>query len=110
VLEDRDLRIRGEDVERHRNMKYSLEDNERWVAKVEEKERRKDQGPGEFGDAAERAYPRQLKSLKPDVSRYRKQRDAAEALKANSSASGALRALGFKSRFLVIHPYLRPFW
>ncbi|CDU23842.1 related to SYF2-pre-mRNA-splicing factor [Sporisorium scitamineum] len=87
VLEERDLRESGEDVERHRNMNYSLEDSERWDAKLEEKERRKDQGPGDFGDAAERAYQRQLRSLKPDVSAYKKQRDQAEAIKASSPAS-----------------------
>ena len=90
ILEERDLRESGEDVERHRNMNYSLEESERWDAKLEEKERRKDQGPGDFGDAAERAYQRQLRLLKPDVSGYRKQRDDAEAIKASSPASGAL--------------------
>ena len=94
VLEERDLREAGEDVERHRNMHYSLEDSERWDAKLEEKERRKDQGPADFGDAAERAYQRQLRLLKPDVQGYKKRRDQDEALKASSPASAALTVRG----------------
>ncbi|TKY90467.1 hypothetical protein EX895_000465 [Sporisorium graminicola] len=90
LLEERDLRESGEDLERHRNMNYSLEDSERWDAKLEEKARRKDQGPGDFGDAAERAYQRQLRSIKTDVSAYKKQRDQAEELKSSSPASSAL--------------------
>lgn len=94
LLEERDLRESGEDVERHRNMNYSLEDSERWDAKQEEKERRKDNGPADFGDAAERAYQRQVRMLKPDVERYRREREAAEGMKAASPASGALTVRG----------------
>ncbi|SPO19881.1 related to SYF2 - pre-mRNA-splicing factor [Ustilago trichophora] len=66
LLEERDLLQSGQDVERHRNMHYSLEDSQAWDAKLEAKEKRKDHGPGDFGDAAERAYQRQLRSLKPE--------------------------------------------
>ncbi|SNX81545.1 related to SYF2 - pre-mRNA-splicing factor [Melanopsichium pennsylvanicum] len=94
ILEERDLRESGEDVERHRNMQYSLEDSERWDAKLEENERRKDQGPGDFGDAAERAYQRQVRMMKPDVAGYRKKRDEAEAVKAANPATLALTIRG----------------
>uniref|UniRef100_V5F0L8 Pre-mRNA-splicing factor SYF2 n=2 Tax=Kalmanozyma brasiliensis (strain GHG001) TaxID=1365824 RepID=V5F0L8_KALBG len=91
VLEERDLRESGEDVERHRNMHYSLEDSERWDAKLEEKERRKDQGGvADFGDAAERAYQRQVRMLRPNVAGYKKQQTEAEAIKASSPASTVL--------------------
>ncbi|SPO20801.1 related to SYF2 - pre-mRNA-splicing factor [Ustilago trichophora] len=90
ILEERDLRESGQDVERYRNMHYSLEDSEAWDAKIEEKERRKDRGPGDFGDAAERAYQRQVRMLKPDVAAYRQSKSESEALKANSPASSAL--------------------
>lgn len=45
VLSERDMRERGEDVERARAWEYSIEDNERWEKKLEERERKKDQGP-----------------------------------------------------------------
>ncbi|SJX60272.1 related to SYF2-pre-mRNA-splicing factor [Sporisorium reilianum f. sp. reilianum] len=101
LLEERDLRESGEDVERHRNMGYSLEDSERWDAKLEEKERRKDRGPGDFGDAAERAYQRQLRVLKPDVAAYRKRRDDEERVKASGPAGGALVRSGSAARGAV---------
>ncbi|CBQ67636.1 conserved hypothetical protein [Sporisorium reilianum SRZ2] len=101
LLEERDLRESGEDVERHRNMGYSLEDSERWDAKLEEKERRKDRGPGDFGDAAERAYQRQLRALKPDVAAYRKRRDDEERVKASGPAGGALVRSGSAARGAV---------
>lgn len=91
LLEERDLRESGTDVERHRNLHYSLEDSEAWDSKLEEKERRKDSGPGDFGDAAERAYQRQLRLLKPDLTGYKKQRDQAQALQAGSPASSLIR-------------------
>ncbi|GAC97819.1 splicing factor [Pseudozyma hubeiensis SY62] len=73
LLQERDLRESGTDVERHRNLHYSLEDSETWDSKLEAKERRKDSGPGDFGDAAKRAYQRQLKTIKPDLAAYKKQ-------------------------------------
>ena len=94
VLEERDLREAGEDVERHRNLQYSLEESEAWDAKLEEKERRKDRGPADFGDAAERAYQRQLHSIKPDVGAYNQQRAEREKALANSPASSALAVRG----------------
>lgn len=63
LLEERDLTESGVDVERHRNLHYSLEESEKWDAKLEEKEKRKDQGVGDFGDAAEKAYQRQIRAL-----------------------------------------------
>ena len=44
TLEERDLREAGEDIERHRNFAYSIEDNDRWEDKLQEKERRRDKG------------------------------------------------------------------
>ncbi|ETS63491.1 hypothetical protein PaG_01777 [Moesziomyces aphidis] len=91
VLEERDLRESGEDVERHRNMQYSLEDSERWDAKQEQKQKRIDQGQADFGDAAEKAYQRQLRSLKPDVAAYKQQRDADQSAR---KATGKAVVLG----------------
>lgn len=90
LLEERDLREAGEDVERHRNMSFSLEDSERWDNKLAEKAKRKDQGPGDFSDAAERAYQRQVRLLKPNLSAYEKGKEERDKVKANSPATGAL--------------------
>ncbi|PWZ02794.1 SYF2-domain-containing protein [Testicularia cyperi] len=90
LLEERDLRQAGEDVERHRNMNYSIEDSERWDTKLEEKDRRRDKGPEDFGDAAARAYQRKLGQIKPDLVAYRQLRDGAASAHANSPASSAL--------------------
>ena len=37
LLDERDLRESGEDVERHRAKSYSIEENEAWEKKLEEK-------------------------------------------------------------------------
>lgn len=86
TLEDRDLNEAGEDVERYRNMLYSVEESERWDAKLEGKELRKDQGVIDFQDAAERSYQRQVRQLKPDLAAYRQQRDTISTLHSSSSA------------------------
>jgi len=44
LLDERDLRESGEDVERHRAKSYSIEENEAWEKKLEEKERKRDKG------------------------------------------------------------------
>lgn len=44
LLDERDMRERGEDVERHRAMHYTIEENEAWEKKLEEKERSRDKG------------------------------------------------------------------
>lgn len=44
LLDERDMRERGEDVERHRAMHYTIEENEAWEKKLEEKERKRDKG------------------------------------------------------------------
>ena len=75
TLEERDLLERGEDVARHRAKTYTIEENEAWERKLEEKERSRDKGMMDFQDLAERSYQRQLKRLTPDVARY--QRDKA---------------------------------
>lgn len=44
ILDERDLREAGKDVERHRAMNYTIEENEAWEAKLEDKERTRDKG------------------------------------------------------------------
>ncbi|CCF53959.1 hypothetical protein NDA14_003416 [Ustilago hordei] len=75
LLEQRDLRESGEHVERHRNMTYSLEDNEKWDKKLQQKQKSKDQGTIDFADAAQRAYQRQVGLLKPNIALYQKEKE-----------------------------------
>ena len=44
LLDERDLREAGKDVERHRAMNYTIEENEAWEAKLAEKEVSRDKG------------------------------------------------------------------
>ncbi|KAJ1030869.1 hypothetical protein NDA18_002098 [Ustilago nuda] len=74
LLEQRDLRELGEHVERHRNMSYSLEDNEKWDKKQQQKQKSKDQGTIDFADAAQRAYQRQVGLLKSNIAVYQKEK------------------------------------
>ncbi|KAL9938216.1 hypothetical protein V8E36_002839 [Tilletia maclaganii] len=92
VLEERDLRESGEDVERARAWGYSIEDNEAWEKKLEDKEERRDKGPVDFNTAAERTYQRQLRQLKPDLKEYERTMTDASAA-AGSSSSTTSQAL-----------------
>lgn len=83
TLEERDLLERGEDVARHRAKTYTIEENEAWERKLEEKERSRDKGMMDFQDLAERSYQRQLKHFTPDVARY--QRDKAASAASNEA-------------------------
>lgn len=56
-------------------MSYSLEDNEKWNKKLQQKQRSKDQGTGDFADAAQRAYQRQVRLLKPNIAVYQKEKE-----------------------------------
>ncbi|WFD21193.1 SYF2 splicing factor [Malassezia caprae] len=76
LLDERDMRERGEDVERHRAMHYTIEENEAWEKKLEEKERTRDKGMIDFQDLAERSYQRQIRQLKPDHAAYAQQKHA----------------------------------
>ncbi|WFD28939.1 SYF2 splicing factor [Malassezia nana] len=76
LLDERDMRERGEDVERHRAMHYTIEENEAWEKKLEEKERTRDKGMIDFQDLAERSYQRQIQQLKPDRAAYELQKRA----------------------------------
>lgn len=44
ILEDRDLLERGENIERHRAKTYTIEENEAWEKRLEEKDRSRDKG------------------------------------------------------------------
>ncbi|WFD48941.1 SYF2 splicing factor [Malassezia furfur] len=90
ILDERDLREAGKDVERHRAMHYTIEENEAWEAKLEDKERTRDKGAIDFQDLAERSYRRQIAHLKPDVAAYEKQKESDTEPRPSASAQHAL--------------------
>ncbi|KAK0525314.1 Pre-mRNA-splicing factor SYF2 [Tilletia horrida] len=92
ILEERDIRESGEDVDRVRAWGYSIEDNEAWEKKLEDQEERRDKGPVDFNTAAERSYQRQVRNLKPDLKEYERTMVDASAA-AGSSSSGVSQAL-----------------
>lgn len=79
ALDERDMEERGEDVERHRALRYTIEENEAWEEKLSEKERRRDKGAIDFQDLAERSYLRQISQLKPDHAAYQEQKKEEES-------------------------------
>lgn len=74
----------GEDVERSKNMEYSIEDNERWEKKLKDKAR---QANAEFDDAEQvthRRYRRDLSYMKPNMANYNRQKEQALGLPAGT--------------------------
>ena len=74
MLDERDIAERGENVERHRALNYSIEENDAWEEHLAQKERRRDKGLIDFQDLAERSYLRQVAQLKPDLAAYSAQK------------------------------------
>lgn len=66
ILDERDLREAGKDVERHRAMHYTIEENEAWEAKLEDKERTRDKGAIGTSFASPR-FPRPRRALLPSA-------------------------------------------
>ncbi|CAD6897487.1 unnamed protein product [Tilletia controversa] len=89
ILEERDIKETGEDVDRVRAWGYSVEDNEAWEKKLEEKEKKRDKGPVDFNTAAERSYQRQVRMLKPDMREYERTMAEASVAAGSSSSSGS---------------------
>ena len=56
----------GLDFERIRNLEYTVDDVERWNAKVELKEAKKDKGFTDFTQMAARKYDRMIADFKPN--------------------------------------------
>ncbi|MCO5584892.1 hypothetical protein L7F22_038824 [Adiantum nelumboides] len=66
LLDERDAVERGEDFERTRSWKYTIEENDKWEEKLQEKEAKKDQGYLDAQSASERTYNRLIGQIKPD--------------------------------------------
>lgn len=62
-LERMDAQARGDDPERVAHWHYSIEETEKWNAKLDNKAERKDQGAVDHTTEAERAYARKIRAL-----------------------------------------------
>lgn len=62
-LDRLEAEARGDDAERLAHWNYSVEETERWNAKMEAKSATQDQGAVDHGTAAERAYARKVRAL-----------------------------------------------
>ena len=80
----------GMDPERKRAWEYTVEDNERWDAKLAKKERRSKFEFTDFDDVARRKYKRDIDDLKVDLKSYNAQRR--EALGSSAAAGTDLIA------------------
>lgn len=90
VLDERDAKERGEDWERIKNWKYSIEDEERWEEMKDAKEERQDQGIIDTNSLAARSYARNIRSFKPDLAAYKRE-NVGEAEPSSSTSSALVR-------------------
>ncbi|CAO1623297.1 unnamed protein product [Parajaminaea phylloscopi] len=85
TLDRRDAEEKGQDWERIRNWKYTIEDEERWEDKLASKDESRDKGLIDANGLAARSYQRGLKTFKPDLKSY----ESSTAASAQSSPSRA---------------------
>lgn len=69
LLDERDALERGEDFQRSKSWQYTIEENDRWEEKMQEKEAKKDQGYLDAQSASERTYNRLIGQIKPEKNR-----------------------------------------
>ncbi|WVQ93739.1 hypothetical protein IAU59_000816 [Kwoniella sp. CBS 9459] len=102
-----DAEENGEDLERKKNWEYSIEDNERWERKLEQDKVKQDTHFHNAEDDAHKRYNRNIRSTKPDLMAYERQKEAALGLApgtlvppagSSSSSSSALTAGGSKGK------------
>lgn len=108
VLDERDAKERGEDWERVRNWKYSIEDEERWEEMKAAKEERQDQGIIDDNTAGARSYARQLRGFKPDVEAYRQGSGSSSSNGKAANASSALVPKSGSSSTALVHGAANP--
>ncbi|OCF36222.1 pre-mRNA-splicing factor SYF2 [Kwoniella heveanensis BCC8398] len=75
-----DAEENGEDLERKKNWEYSIEDNERWEKKLEQDKVKQDTHFHNAEDDAHKRYNRNIRSTKPDLMAYERQKEAALGL------------------------------
>ncbi|CDZ97174.1 Cyclin D-interacting protein GCIP [Phaffia rhodozyma] len=84
LREQADAEELGEDTERNKNWSYSIEDNDRWEKKLEEKRAQTNDGFVDNAHSAHRVYEKATASLKPDLQTYNYQREQALGLPAGT--------------------------
>jgi pre-mRNA-splicing factor SYF2 len=77
LLMEKELNGQGIDVERVKNLKYSIEETEKWNEKLMEKEERKDSGFTDFAQVAAKKYRKTIKDFKPNLKEYEEQKTSA---------------------------------
>ncbi|KAK9467811.1 SYF2 splicing factor-domain-containing protein [Lipomyces arxii] len=100
----------GEEFERKRAWDWTIEESEKWDERVEKKSRAKAAAVfTDFGDAAAKAYERELRDFKPDMEAYLDQKAKAlqregrlvegegQVVEVQDSAYGDLNSLEFTS-------------
>lgn len=75
----------GVDYDRKDLLKYTAEDVERWEKRQQEKAERANTGMTDFGQMAAKAYNKQVKELKPNLTKYEEQKSLAAVSAAISS-------------------------
>lgn len=70
----------GEDIERKKNWEWTIEDNERWQAKLEEQKVKQDTHFHNAEDDAYKKYNRNLRATKADLVAYERQKEVALGL------------------------------
>ncbi|KAF8236127.1 SYF2-domain-containing protein [Tricholoma matsutake] len=75
-----DAEERGDDVERHKNWEWTIEENDNWEKKLARKARRADFEFHDDAHAARRRYKKDLDVIKPDLVAYNKQKEVAMGL------------------------------
>lgn len=93
MLDERDAKERGEDWERIKNWKYSIEDEERWEEMKDSKEQRQDQGIIDTNSLAARSYARNIRSFKPDLAAYKRENAGEDEPSSTVSSSSSSTAL-----------------
>lgn len=89
LLDERDMREAGKDVERHRAMQYSIEENEAWEKKLEDKEQTRDKGAiGTSPDSPRLSGPRRAVVPAPDPAAQARHGGVRKAERARGRAAG----------------------
>ncbi|KLT43457.1 mRNA splicing factor SYF2 [Cutaneotrichosporon oleaginosum] len=79
-----DAEANGEDLERRKAWEWSIEQNERWEQKQAETRERRDHTFNHANDEAHRKYEKNVRTSKPDLVGYARQKEAAMGLEPGS--------------------------
>jgi pre-mRNA-splicing factor SYF2 len=74
LLEKQEVEAEGNDWQRHENLKYSIDDVERWEAKQEAKREMQDKGFTDYAQIAAKKYRKTVAEFTPDLEAYDSQK------------------------------------